>query len=257
MATTMPAPDLSQMPPESYDELARSMEMDEVKIQALRSVGDKDAAQILTARIRELERQYKRGFIERGMILLEVEQRGLWKHVTDRETGDPYHSLGAWLVGEAPHSRSDCYAALKAVKQLSEIPKEELLEVPRCNVEVLRRVPKQDRTKRLTVGGKRMTVIEAAARLPEKKLREVVHREIPNAHIEPKEPMILRPEVSSRKQIDIGLDAAKWYFEVYSREEALEAIVAAFLAEVCDKDGYAGMQMRAAYQKALDEGDAA
>lgn len=242
---------------------AKPFEIDELQIQELRGMTEEYAAQVYTERIRELERQYKRTFIERGYILVEVEERELWKHIdckedllADKEPPRKYHSLGEWLVGEAPHSRSDCYAALKAVKQLHEIPKEELLEVPRCNVEVLRRVPKQDRTKNLTVGGKRMTVIEAAARLPEKKLREALHREMPDAHIEPKEPMILKPEQSSRQAIDSGLDAAKWYFEVFSREEALEAVLAAFMAEVCDKDGYAGMQMRVAYAKALEDGDA-
>lgn len=238
-------------------------ELDELKIQALRSVNDVHAAAIYTERLRELERVFKRHYIERGMLIFEVEERELWRCVACRpelldegEAPRNYHSLAEWIVGEAPHSRSDCFASLKAFKALREVPTEQLLDMPRCNVELLRKMSPSDRVKKVQLGGKKVTVVEAAQQVSENRLRHVINESLPEVHIEPRGPMILKPDLSQKQVIDLGFAAAMWYFEVFSREEALEGVLAAFMAEVCDKEGYAGMQMRAAYQAARERGDA-
>jgi len=56
-------------------------------------MGDDEAANTLDTRMCALEDQWKRSFVERGLILLEFEERRLWMYVKDRDTGQPYTSL--------------------------------------------------------------------------------------------------------------------------------------------------------------------
>lgn len=133
---------------------------------------------------------------------------------------------------------------------------EQLLQVPRCNIKILTKLSTKDRTRSVKVNGKNMPVIEAAAVLTENEFATAISEDLPNAHIESKGPMILRPDLSQRKMIEEGLNAAMWYFDVFNREDAIEALIAAFMSEFCDRDGYAGMQMSQAYLKARGNGDA-
>jgi hypothetical protein len=113
------------------------LDVTESSLIQLRGMDDTDAAIFLDARLRELEAQWKRTFIERGLILLEMEQRLLWKYLTNPLTSEPYTSFERWIVTAAPQSRSDAYAALRAVKELRDIPREHLEAIPRCNVHIL------------------------------------------------------------------------------------------------------------------------
>ena len=61
-------------------------------------MSDEEAAQALDTRMRSLEEQWKRSFIERGLVLLEFEERKLWRLVKDRDTGQPYTSLDKWII---------------------------------------------------------------------------------------------------------------------------------------------------------------
>lgn len=158
-------------------ETAHLSEITELTLVQLRGLPDWEAADVLDHRLRVLEVQYKRGFIERGIVLLEMQQRELWKHVRDQD-GNPYTSFERWVVGSAPYSRRDCFAALAAVKQLQDVPREQLAEVPRCNIEVLKQLSPAVRAE--------PEVMERARSLSEREFRASIGVTHPEQCIEPK-----------------------------------------------------------------------
>jgi hypothetical protein len=159
-----------------------SAQITELALITLRSIPEEQAASILDSRLRVLEDAWKRSYIERGIILVEVQERGLWRLLAGLD-GVPYHSFEAWVCGAAPHSRSDCFAAMRAVRELADIPRYQLESMPRCNVEVLRSLSSGVRSK--------PGVIEAAQALPEKEFREHIRASHPGQHIEGKRRLIL------------------------------------------------------------------
>jgi hypothetical protein len=195
-------------------------ELDENKIQSLRAMPDAEAAAIFDGRMRELERQYKRSFVERGLILLEVEQRELWKHLIDSETKEAFASMERWIVNAATHSRSDCFAALRAVKDLRDVPTEELLNMPRCNVGLLQSLS--------TAVRKKPEVIKAAQEMTAKEFTATIEQHFPDQAIEQKQSMHLSPKKSERNVIDHAIDIAMELEGCTSREEAMEAICVSY-----------------------------
>jgi hypothetical protein len=207
----------SMVPSSSLVQVSRAPdELDDAKIRTLRSMPDAEAATVLDGRLRELERQYKRSFVERGLILLEVEQRELWKHILDAETQQPYESLDRWICGAATHSRSDCFAALKAVKELRDVPTEKLLDMPRCNVGILQSLSSAVR--------KKPEVIKAAQEMTAKEFTSTLQEHFPDQHKEQVQAMHLATEKTERNVIDHAIDIAIELEECKSREEAMTAI---------------------------------
>ncbi|MGD0859303.1 MAG: hypothetical protein ABR912_08280 [Terracidiphilus sp.] len=132
-------------------------------------MGDEEAALVLDARMCILEDQWKRSFVERGLILLEFEERDLWSLLKDPDTDQPYPSLRKWIKRIAPASFRDCYAALAAVKELRDMRVEDLLLIPRCNIEQLKLMSPTDRAREIEIeDGKRVSVISAAQTMKQK-----------------------------------------------------------------------------------------
>lgn len=199
-------------------------ELDDAKIRTLRSMPDAEAATVLDGRLRELERQYKRSFVERGLILLEVEQRELWKHILDAETQQPYESLDRWICGAATHSRSDCFAALKAVKELRDVPTEKLLDMSRRNVGILQSLSSAVR--------KKPEVIKAAQEMTAKEFISTIQEHYPDQHTEQKAVMHLAPTTSQRSPIDHAIEIAMEIEEdCNTREDALEAVAVSYIQD--------------------------
>jgi hypothetical protein len=124
---------------------------------------DKEAGQVLDTRLRALEEQHKRTFVEFGLILFEVQNRELWRYVIDPLNGEVYRNFSKWVEGAAPSSRRDCFAALAAIKELADVPPEQLAEMPRCNIETLKLLSISDRKEALyKENGETISVIEAA-----------------------------------------------------------------------------------------------
>jgi len=130
---------------------------------SVNGMGDEEAALTLDTRMRVLEDQWKRTFVERGLILLEFEDRNLWCLLKDPDTGQPYETLRKWIKKIAPASFRDCYAALAAVKELRDMRIEDLLLTPRCNIEQLKLMSPKDRASEIEIeDGKRISVAIAA-----------------------------------------------------------------------------------------------
>jgi hypothetical protein len=184
-------------------------------IESMRSWTPEAAAVAIDDRVRKIERSSKLTFVELGMLLMEVEQREYWRYMQ----GD-WHSMDQWLSVAAPVCRTSGYAALKAVRELSDVPTDQLIEMPRCNVGLLAKVPKKNRTPE---------VIDAAKSLSENAFTGFVQREVPDEHIEHKLPMRFKPDASQRQVIEDALKLAMEREELVSREDALEAICADYL----------------------------
>ena len=124
----------------------------------------------------------KKVFALRGMAALLIEERELYKEVEDPEFGVPYASFDRFLKQEFPNSWSYIRDALRAVKELRQVPFEDLLQIKRANLEQLKRVS----------SGVRILpeVVQAAKALSEKKLVQKLNTEY-NQHLEVKAPVMM------------------------------------------------------------------
>lgn len=212
----------------------RSPILDDLTIRQLRGLPDLEAAVAFDGCLRGLERQYRRSFVQRGLILLEVEERGLWRLLDDNETGLPYSSFEKWVVGAASHSRSDCFAALRAVKELRDVPVDQLIEMPRCNVSVMQCLSPAVR--------RHPEVVKAAQVLPAKEFVQRIGKDFPDQHIEERRTIHLAPVESAKAIIDEAIEMAMTLEEVKTREQALEAIAAEYIDT--NRDRYDSVQRR-------------
>lgn len=182
----------------------------------LRELPDETAAIALDGRLRALESLWRRSFYERGLILHEVEQRLLWQKLNDSTTGDPYTSFNRWVVDAAPHSRSDCYAALSVVKELRDIPRQQLSDIPRCNLSILQALSSQVRQDE--------RVIQVASSSSQKDFVAMLEKDYPDQHIESRRLIHLNPTTSLSTVMQQGIELAKRVEGVTTREQAIEAI---------------------------------
>jgi hypothetical protein len=149
---------------------------------AVRSMAPVDAAIALDGALRALDGLSKRIFIERGLILLEVESRRLWEFLATPE-GIPYRSFEHWVTLAADYSRRDCFYALAAAKELRDIPVRELSQMTRSNIEVMKTLSSGVR--------KQPEVIEAAKTLPEREFVAKLQNDYPSQHIEQRQPVTM------------------------------------------------------------------
>jgi hypothetical protein len=212
----------------------------------LRTGDDLDAADRLDARVRELESQHKRTFVEMGLILNEMSDRTLFIKIVDKVTGQYFTSFDRWLADAAPISRSGGYAAMKAMRELTDVPVAELQEMPRCNVITM--------TKLSTKARKDPKIIEAAKECSEEDFAKKIEELHPEQHIENKKPMRLKPVKSARQNIDRALKIAMWVWDLKDREAALEAIASYFMDGKCELEQYNELSNSTAYETAKVHG---
>jgi len=198
------------------------VDLNTLDILQYREMSNHNAAFWLTRRLRELEDIWRRGFAARGLILLEVETRELWRYVDDSD-GKPFTSFNRWLIACAPHSERDCRYALAAVKELQDVPKPDLLEIPRMNLEVLKSVSTSVRSQ--------PEVLEAAKTLSEAEF--VAHLQVtqPTQHIEATKRLVLTYPAGDLSVIEAALDLVGTLSKVESREGQLLALCIDFIGE--------------------------
>lgn len=196
----------------------------------LRNMPDEIAAVALDGRLRALEIQWKRSFLERGLLLLEMEQRQLWRKLTDPHTQEPYSSLEKWICSAAPQSRSDAYAALRAVKELRDIPRQSLEAIPRCNVAILQALSTAVRNE--------PEVLKAAKDLPEREFIRKIQKDWPEQHIEERRMLHMNPTKTASTVIERAIKLAMQVEGLTTREQVLEMWATEYLqghAEVEDE----------------------
>lgn len=226
---------------------ATPLELDELKIRELRSITDEDAAKTLTDRLRFLETQYKRNFVERGFILYEVEERGLWKYIIDGDTCVPYTSFDRWVCGEASHSRADCFESLRAVKELRDVPREQLMNVPRKNIGILSQLSTKLR--------KNPEVIKAAQTGSRKEFIALIQAKHPDQHVEHETKITAHPTKSQAAMIGEAEQVIAWAYGAEGRESVFEILATFFLDGMCEKEGYREFTNRRAFETAKIRGE--
>jgi len=206
-----------------------------------------DAAHAYTMRMNYLDAQDKRTFVERGLIVKAVDEGELWRRVIDNETGEPYRSTAQWIVGECPHSQATCFDAWGAMKRLTDVPAEELRQMPRSNVKQLSKVTSK-KAKRDP------EIIHAAQTQSENEFIETVNRSYPDQHLEPNAKLIMKPSASARSCLDRVIEAGMMLYEVPTREEALEAVGQSWLDSPCELEKYQSLTNSQAYVALLASG---
>lgn len=209
-------------------------------VAAIQSLPLAEQARKIDARVREIERFHRMSYVELGELLAAMDSGSLHRYITDPATGEAFSSFDRWLSDAAPISRSTGYSAMRALRELREVPREQLLEIPKCNAEVLRKLPPKAK--------RDPAVIKAAQQFTEEAFIGYVQREVPEAHIERTQRMQLRPEKSARQVIDQAIAVMCWLTETGSRESALEAIAVAWLHSPCEREEFAGMSNLEAYE---------
>lgn len=123
------------------------------------------------------EQVEKQVFALRGMAMLLIEERELWTQFIDPEVDRPYTSFDRWLKATLPNSWGYARDALRAVKELRDVPFVDLLAMPRANIETLKKTSTHVR--------KEPKVIEAAKTQSEAQFTQTLTKDF-NQHIEVK-----------------------------------------------------------------------
>lgn len=127
-------------------------------------------AQIVERRLQELYQSARRDFIETGHLIVEVEDKELWRHLVDAEE-QPYTSMDQWIRTALPYGRATAKAAADMVRKFEGIDDKTLQQVPRVNLELIARLPPAKR--------KSPKWIQAAIELPGRVLRLQVRENVP------------------------------------------------------------------------------
>lgn len=192
---------------------------------------DEQAAYALSARMSawdQVDVLHERSYSERGLIALEFEKRKLWQHIINPASGEPFNSFSAWATSGALGGRRVTFEAKEDVKALADVPAEQLRDVPKSNIKIL---------KKLSTGVRSQPeVLEAAKSLPADDFLAKIEREQPDQHIEGKTTMRFRPDRSKAEEIEealkmamgegaLGRDEALWLIAVsYKITHILEGV---------------------------------
>jgi len=125
-----------------------------------------------------------------------------------------YESFGKWLKEAAPRSRSYLYLAMARYKELiDDIPENELKEIPLGSAGIL---------KQLSPAVRRQSKIRQAAKGKPSELRQILHEELPDQHIEPLE---IRTLKFAQSQAGIFDEMVECYRAINHQEATAEEAV--------------------------------
>ena len=188
---------------------------------ALRSMVAEVAGKRLTGLLRGLDGVEKQVFALRGMAMLIVEERELYRWVLDEEVGDYYTSFDRWMKQELPTSWGYCRDALRAVKELRDVPFEDLLQMKRTNIEQLKKVSSSVRIL--------PEVVAAAKSLPEKQFVSQMN-EKHSQHLEIRQPVVMA-STGDCDELETAIALAITIEGCGSRSEALKAIAVSYIQD--------------------------
>lgn len=170
---------------------------------AIKLMGNEQAAEAVAGILGALDGAEKAVFAARGMALIIVEDRRLWDGRAP--------SMGQWIKNVAPNSWSDCYAAMRTVRELlPDVPMDDLKDMKRCNVETIKKLsPKVRRDRK---------VIESAKTKPHKEFIAETARNHPDQHL------------SLKSKLEEAIEMCE-AIEGCSRKQAEEIIGEFYIAE--------------------------
>jgi hypothetical protein len=148
------------------------------------------------------------------MAAMLIEERQLYRFVVDDEVGDYFQSFDKFLKDVCPNSWSYVRDALRAVKELKDVPFEDLLQMKRCNIQQLKQTSSSVRVL--------PEVIEAAKKLPEKELVAKLNTEH-DQHLETAAPVVMAPK-EDVEEFETAVEMVTLIDDCHSRAEAIKAI---------------------------------
>lgn len=187
----------------------------------LRAMDPEPAAKHLSALLSGLDRVERRVYALRGMCMLIVEERELYRWAIDEEVGDYFQSFDRWLKQTCPESWSYCRQALNAVKELRDLPFEDLLHTPRCNIEQLKKVSSNVR--------QLPEVVKAAQTLPEREFVSKINEKF-DQHLEVKRPVIMATE-GDCEELEKAIKMAMDLEQAETRADALKCLAVNYIQD--------------------------
>ena len=187
----------------------------------LRSMCAEVAGKRLTGFLRGLDGVEKQVFALRGMAMLIVEERELYRWVLDEEVGDFYQSFDRWMKQELPTSWGYCRDALRAVKELKDMPFEDLLQIKRANLEQLKKVSSSVRIL--------PEVVAAAKSLTEKSFVAKMNEEH-DQHLETKQPVVMATQ-DDCEEFETAIALAIAVEGCTTRAEAIRAVSISYIQD--------------------------
>jgi hypothetical protein len=172
-------------------------------------------AERLTAELHSLDQAFRNGYIRAGLICMEVRDRGLWRELD-------FHSFNDWLIHSAPYSRAHCYQAMKDIAELSDIGQQDLLAVDTRNIATLKKLSSAVRSD--------PTVLAAAATMPQDAFAGYLATNHPQQHVQATQRVTWNLDAGVVRVIQEAIDVAMLRQDCRTREEAIEAICADYIA---------------------------
>lgn len=101
---------------------------------------DAEAAEAITNHVKQWDADEPLRYASLGLMMLAVIERQLWKLTTDPVDGFPCRSFARWVRLCAPNGYSTCYAALKDVQDLPDVPPADLAQIPQSNFRTMKQL---------------------------------------------------------------------------------------------------------------------
>jgi hypothetical protein len=191
-------------------------------LEHLRTLSDEVAAIALDQRLRVLDAQERRSYAEKGLIVLEVEQRLLWRFLLD-SSGVPFQAFTKWVREAAPFGYATCFAAKESVADLmKDLPVKSIVGMPRCNILTMQALSSQVR--------KDEEVIKAASTTTQKGFVDFLEEKHPEQHIESRRLIHLSPTKSASAVIEHAIKVTMQIEGLTTREQVLEFWATEYLA---------------------------
>ena len=187
----------------------------------LRSMVPEVAAKAVGGLLVRLDRIEEQTFAFRGEAMLIIEERNLFRFVLDEEVGDYYQSFDKWLKDTLPRSWGYCRDALRARKELQDIPFEEFSGMKRCNIHQLTKVSSSVRIL--------PEVVAAAKSLPEKAFVSQMN-EKHNQHLETSQPVVMA-STGDCEELETAIALATLVEGCTTRAEAIRAISLSYIQD--------------------------
>ena len=160
-------------------------------------------------------------FALRGMAMLLIEERELYRFQVDQEVGDYYVSFDKFLKDICPNSWGYCRDALRAVKELKDMRFEDLLQIKRSNIEQLKKVSSSVRLL--------PDVVQAAKSLPEKDFVAKLNNQHAQ-HLDVKQPIAMAP-AEDCDEFETAIALAMVCEHCSCRAEAIKAVAISYIQD--------------------------
>jgi hypothetical protein len=204
----------------------------------LRQLTRREQFTVIDSRVRDIERSQKRIYVELGLLVLYVEESGVWE-----EGG--HRSMEQWIQKSCPYSRGHALGARTNIRILRDagVPLDQIQDVPQVNIETLRAMSPADMCN--------PEVIRDAQLLSGAAFLDKMRREYPNAHLERPRIMQFKCATSQRVKVEEAIAKAMELEGLDSREQVLEMWAVDYLQEHEDGTELLERQMLADYREGV------